>query len=130
MREKPRIICNPKMRRKICLSEKDLENLRATMSDDWDDSNQSKEQIEASLRRKQDAALRRERALAYAYFHQQGKNAKSANPMFLDPNKPQWGWSWLERWMAMDGSKSLGKSIHNRKRTKRSFVCKELNLYK
>ncbi|KAL5711288.1 hypothetical protein ACHQM5_021820 [Ranunculus cassubicifolius] len=80
--------------------EKDLENLRATMGDDWDDSNQSKEQIEASLLRKQDAALRRERALAYAYSHQQGKNAKSANPMFLDPNNPQWGWSWLERWMA------------------------------
>ncbi|KAL5729364.1 hypothetical protein ACHQM5_002333 [Ranunculus cassubicifolius] len=50
--------------------EKDLENLRATMGDDWDDSNQSKEQIEASLLRKQDAALRREIALAYAYSHQ------------------------------------------------------------
>nr|GEU73263.1 hypothetical protein [Tanacetum cinerariifolium] len=27
-------------------------------------------------------------------------SAKSANPMFLDPNNPHWGWSWLERWMA------------------------------
>lgn len=81
--------------------EKDLENLRATMSDDWDDSIQSKEQVEASLLGKQDAAIRRERALAYAYSHQQaGKTARSANPMFLDPNNPQWGWSWLERWMA------------------------------
>lgn len=81
--------------------EKDLENLRATMSDDWDDSIQSKEQVEASLLSKHDAAIRRERALAYAYSHQQAaKNNRSAVPMFLDPNNPQWGWSWLERWMA------------------------------
>ena len=22
------------------------------------------------------------------------------NPLFMDPNNPSWGWSWLERWMA------------------------------
>lgn len=26
--------------------------------------------------------------------------ARSANPMFMDPRNPTWGWSWLERWMA------------------------------
>ncbi|RWW12934.1 hypothetical protein GW17_00023375 [Ensete ventricosum] len=26
--------------------------------------------------------------------------SKSTNPMFLDPNNLQWGWSWLERWTA------------------------------
>ncbi|PIA38634.1 hypothetical protein AQUCO_02700096v1 [Aquilegia coerulea] len=93
---------NQALQRQLQLKhEKDLEHLRASMGDNWDDSIQSKEQIEASLLSKQDAAIRRERALAYAYSHQQaGKNARSANPMFLDPNNPQWGWSWLERWMA------------------------------
>ena len=34
-------------------------------------------------------------------LHQTLKNtAKSANPTFMDPNNPHWGWSWLERWMA------------------------------
>ena len=27
--------------------------------------------------------------------------SKSVNPMFVDPNNLQWGWSWLERWMAV-----------------------------
>ncbi|KAJ4980197.1 hypothetical protein NE237_010977 [Protea cynaroides] len=63
---------------------------------------QSKEQIEANLLNKQDAAMRRERALAYAFTRQQmWKNAsRSTTPTYMDPNHPHWGWSWLERWMA------------------------------
>ncbi|XP_074274206.1 protein IQ-DOMAIN 3-like [Silene latifolia] len=78
--------------------EKELEKLR--MGETWDDSTQSKEQIEASLQSKQEAAMRRERALAYAFTHQQPRKNKNSNPTFIDPNNPQWGWSWLERWMA------------------------------
>ncbi|KAF6134719.1 hypothetical protein GIB67_002120 [Kingdonia uniflora] len=79
--------------------EKDLENLRG---EEWDDSAQSKEQVEANLLSKLDATMRRERALAYAYSHQQmlKSSSRSANPMFMDLSNPQWGWSWLERWMA------------------------------
>lgn len=40
------------------------------MGENWDDSLQSKEQVEANLLGKQEAAVRRERALAYAYSHQ------------------------------------------------------------
>ncbi|XP_058098672.1 protein IQ-DOMAIN 3 [Magnolia sinica] len=94
---------NQALQRQLLLKrENELENLRASMGDEWDDSMQSKEQIEASLLSKHEAAIRRERALAYAFSHQQpGKNSsRSANPMFTDPNNPHWGWSWLERWMA------------------------------
>ncbi|KAK8542055.1 hypothetical protein V6N13_137372 [Hibiscus sabdariffa] len=79
---------------------KDIVNLQ--MGEDWDDSLQSKEQIEASLLSKHEAAMRREKAMAYSFTHQQTwKNAsKSMNPLFMDPNNPSWGWSWLERWMA------------------------------
>ncbi|XWS07902.1 hypothetical protein CRYUN_Cryun41cG0032300 [Craigia yunnanensis] len=79
--------------------EKELE--RASMGEDWNDCTQSKEQIEARQQNKQDAATRRERALAYAFSHQSWKNSsKSVNQTFMDPNNPHWGWSWLERWMA------------------------------
>ncbi|KAI3446162.1 hypothetical protein Pfo_002827 [Paulownia fortunei] len=79
---------------------KELESLR--MGEDWDDSLQSKEQIEANLLHKYEASMRRERALAYSYTHQQTwkKSAKSTNLLFMDPTNPHWGWSWLERWMA------------------------------
>ena len=38
--------------------------------DNWDDSIQSKEKVEAKLLSKYEATMRRERALAYAYTHQ------------------------------------------------------------
>ncbi|KAJ8570689.1 hypothetical protein K7X08_037661 [Anisodus acutangulus] len=78
---------------------KELESLR--IGEEWDDTLQSKEQIEASLLSRYEAAMRRERALAYSYSHQQTwkKSSKSTNLLFMDPTNPQWGWSWLERWM-------------------------------
>ncbi|KAL7118697.1 hypothetical protein ACP275_02G018500 [Erythranthe tilingii] len=79
---------------------KELESLR--MGEEWDDSLQSKEKIEANLLHKFEAAMRRERALAYSFTHQQTwkKSSKSTNLLFMDPTNPQWGWSWLERYMA------------------------------
>ncbi|KAG6692916.1 hypothetical protein I3843_10G128900 [Carya illinoinensis] len=78
----------------------ELESLQ--IGEEWDDSLQSKERIEANLLSKYEAAMRRERALAYAFSHQKAwKNgSRSVNPMFMDPTNPTWGWSWLERWMA------------------------------
>lgn len=82
--------------------EKDLEKLKFAMDDDWNHSTQSKAQIEAKLLNKHEAAIRRERALAYVYSHQQTwkNSSKTATPTVMDPNNPHWGWSWLERWMA------------------------------
>ncbi|KAF0924000.1 hypothetical protein E2562_008350 [Oryza meyeriana var. granulata] len=88
---------NQALQRQLLLKQ-ELESLR--MGEQWDDSTQSKEQIEASLISRQEAAVRRERALAYAFSHQWKSTSRSVNPMFVDPNNPQWGWSWLERWMA------------------------------
>ncbi|EXC16269.1 Protein IQ-DOMAIN 1 [Morus notabilis] len=87
---------------------KELENLR--LGEEWDDSIQSKEQIEASLLSKYEATMRRERALAYAFSHQQTlkNSSRSVNPMFMDPRNPTWGWSWLERWMAARPWESRG----------------------
>ncbi|CAD6333583.1 unnamed protein product [Miscanthus lutarioriparius] len=73
----------------------------------WDHSLQSKEQMEAVLKMKQEAASRRQRALSYAFSQQwRNRNTSSARaahapaPKFMDPGNPNWGWSWTERWMA------------------------------
>ncbi|KAG1339135.1 protein IQ-DOMAIN 1 [Cocos nucifera] len=90
---------NQALQRQLLLKrERELESLRR--GEEWDDRMQSKEQIEASLLSKQEAAIRRERALAYAFTHQWKNSSRSVTPMFMDPNNPHWGWSWLERWMA------------------------------
>lgn len=90
---------NQAFQRQLLLKrERELERLR--IGEEWDDSLRSKEQIEANLLNKHEAAIRRERALAYAFSHQWKSSSRSVNPMFMDPNNPQWGWSWLERWMS------------------------------
>ncbi|KAK9059783.1 hypothetical protein SSX86_020487 [Deinandra increscens subsp. villosa] len=82
--------------------EKELDKMKSYMGNDWDNTRRSKEQIEASMQNKEVATARRERALAYAQTQQQlwRNPSKSGNPTFMDPNNPQWGWSWLDRWMA------------------------------
>lgn len=95
---------------------KELANLK--IGEEWDDSAQSKEQLEASLLSKHDAAMRRERALAYAFTHQKNlKNpSKATTALFTDPRNPAWGWSWLERWMAArpwEGRSILEKELSN-----------------
>ncbi|KAM6582670.1 hypothetical protein CsatB_009672 [Cannabis sativa] len=82
--------------------EKEIDKFRASMGEKWVDSHQSKEQIEAKNLIKQEAAMRREKALAYAFSLQKTskKSSKSTNHTFIEPNNFHWGWSWLERWMA------------------------------
>ncbi|URE18273.1 IQ [Musa troglodytarum] len=124
---------NQALQRQMLLKhERDLENLK--MGEEWDDSLQSREQIEASLMSKQEAAVRRERALAYAFSHQWKSTSKSTNPMFLDPNNLQWGWSWLERWTAAKPwetrgttDKELSNGRASAKSATESDACAEAN---
>ncbi|XP_022962930.1 protein IQ-DOMAIN 1-like [Cucurbita moschata] len=113
---------------------KELESLR--IGEEWDDSLQSKEQIEAGLLSKYEAAMRRERALAYAFTHQQTwkNSAKSVNPAFMDPSNPTWGWSWSERWSGArvhDAPDLTGKesntSHSGKKTTSRGIVGGEIS---
>ncbi|KAJ7977003.1 protein IQ-DOMAIN 1 [Quillaja saponaria] len=95
---------------------KEIECMR--LGEEWDDSLQSKEQIEAKLLSKYEAAMRRERAMAYSFTHQQTmkNSSRSLNPMFMDPTNPGWGWSWLERWMAarpLEGHSTMEKELNN-----------------
>ncbi|BAD73780.1 putative SF16 protein [Oryza sativa Japonica Group] len=77
--------------------QRELEKMK--IDEDWDHSHQSKEQVETSLMMKQEAALRRERALAYAFSHQWKNSGRTITPTFTDQGNPNWGWSWMERWM-------------------------------
>lgn len=68
----------------------------------WCDSVGSVEQIQAKLIKRQEAAAKRERAMAYALAHQwQAGSRQQAAPSGFEPDKSNWGWNWLERWMAV-----------------------------
>ncbi|XP_042398654.1 protein IQ-DOMAIN 3-like [Zingiber officinale] len=78
--------------------ENELEKFKIV--EDWDSSLLSKEKIEENLLNKQEAAIKRERTLAYAYTHQWRNSTRSLTQALTDPSDPQWGWSWLGRSMA------------------------------
>ncbi|XP_009780944.1 protein IQ-DOMAIN 13-like [Nicotiana sylvestris] len=62
--------------------------------DNWDDSLLTKEEVEARMRKKVEAVIKRERAMAYAYSHQLWKgDPKSA----LDMGASGLWWNWFER---------------------------------
>uniref|UniRef100_A0A5B6ZJX6 IQ-domain 5 n=1 Tax=Davidia involucrata TaxID=16924 RepID=A0A5B6ZJX6_DAVIN len=68
----------------------------------WCDSVGSVEEIQSKLLKRQEAAAKRERAMAYALAHQwQAGSRQQAAPSGFEPDKGNWGWNWLERWMAV-----------------------------
>lgn len=69
----------------------------------WCDSTGSVEQIQAKLLKRQEAAAKRERAMAYALAHQwqAGSRQLATAASGFEPDKNSWGWNWLERWMAV-----------------------------
>ncbi|CAH9133126.1 unnamed protein product [Cuscuta epithymum] len=68
----------------------------------WCDSIGSVEQIQAKLLKRQEAAAKRERAMAYALANQwQAGSKQHATSGGFEPDKNNWGWNWLERWMAV-----------------------------
>lgn len=68
----------------------------------WCDSVGSVEQIQEKLLKRQEAAAKRERAMAYALAHQwQAGSRQQASLSGFEPDKSSWGWNWLERWMAV-----------------------------
>ncbi|KAH7675304.1 IQ motif EF-hand binding site domain-containing protein [Dioscorea alata] len=68
----------------------------------WCDSVGSVEHIQAKLLKRQAAAAKRERAMAYALSHQwQAGSQRQPAPPGFEPDKSSWGWNWLERWMAV-----------------------------
>ncbi|KAA8525625.1 hypothetical protein F0562_007493 [Nyssa sinensis] len=68
----------------------------------WCDIVGSVEEIQAKLLKRQEAAAKRERAMAYALAHQwQAGSRQPAALSGFEPDKSNWGWNWLERWMAV-----------------------------
>eukprot|EP00249_Psilotum_nudum_P002625 c15743_g1_i1 orf=628-1953(+) len=68
----------------------------------WCDSHATVEEIQAKLQQRHVGAIKRERAMAYAFSNQWRANSRTNHQGFInhEPAKSHWGWSWLERWMS------------------------------
>ncbi|RZC78509.1 hypothetical protein C5167_002702 [Papaver somniferum] len=68
----------------------------------WCDSVGTVEAIQLKIIKRQEAAAKRERAMAYAMSHQwQAGSRQQMVSTGFEPDKSNWGWNWLERWMAV-----------------------------
>lgn len=75
---------------------------KSTSTERWDGSLQTVEEIQTKLQTKQEAAMKRERAMAYAFSQQMwrsGARESSSTYLEVEPDRGHWGWNWLERWM-------------------------------
>lgn len=68
---------------------------------DWLDGAETMEEILARVRQREEASLKRERAMAYAFSHQWRANSRTNHGYAgYEADKTNWGWSWMERWIA------------------------------
>ncbi|KAG8635431.1 protein IQ-DOMAIN 9 isoform X2 [Manihot esculenta] len=89
------------------LRQKKLENqlkLEAKLHDlevEWSGGSDTMEEILARIHQREEAAVKRERAMAYAFSHQwRANSSQNLGLVNYEPGKANWGWSWKERWIA------------------------------
>ncbi|XP_043703150.1 protein IQ-DOMAIN 10-like isoform X2 [Telopea speciosissima] len=68
---------------------------------EWCGGSETMEDILARMHQREEAAVKRERAMAYAFSHQWRANSSQNQGQFAyELGKANWGWSWIERWIA------------------------------
>lgn len=59
------------------------------------------EEIIARIQQREEAAIKRERTMAYAFSHQwRAHPALNQGPFVYECGRGNWGWSWMDRWIA------------------------------
>ncbi|KAL3698367.1 hypothetical protein R1sor_012443 [Riccia sorocarpa] len=78
------------------------EAARRAAEEGWCGTTGSVEEIQSKLEQKQIGAIKRERAMAYAFSHQWRASSRPQPVYFNEAGEDNrhWGWSWMERWMA------------------------------
>ncbi|GMN43614.1 hypothetical protein TIFTF001_012812 [Ficus carica] len=68
---------------------------------DWCGGSETMDEILSKIYQREEAAVKRERAMAYAFSHQWRANCSQSQGLGSDElGKSNWGWSWKERWIA------------------------------
>ncbi|WVZ82450.1 hypothetical protein U9M48_029711 [Paspalum notatum var. saurae] len=68
---------------------------------EWNGGSDTMDEILARIQQREEAAVKRERAMAYAFNHQwRARSATSLGNFSYEVGKGGWGWSWMDRWIA------------------------------
>ncbi|GLT80053.1 hypothetical protein SLA2020_515160 [Shorea laevis] len=66
---------------------------------EWSGGPETMEEILGRIHLREKAAVKRERAMAYAFSHQWRANSNNNGLNNYELAKPNWGWSWMDRWI-------------------------------
>ncbi|KAK8955322.1 Protein IQ-DOMAIN 1 [Platanthera guangdongensis] len=69
---------------------------------EWSGGAETMEEVLSKVYQREEAAVKRERAMAYAFSHQWRANPGGANQChpYEFGKASIWGWSWMERWIS------------------------------
>ncbi|OIW08226.1 hypothetical protein TanjilG_15187 [Lupinus angustifolius] len=84
------MIAEARMKQKKLENQLKLEAKIHELEVEWCGGSETMEEILSRIHHKEEAAVKRERAMAYAFSHQASYSL----------GKESWGWSWKERWIA------------------------------
>jgi hypothetical protein len=99
-----RVALENQVARKKIPEQDDHENHVREVEGGWCGSIGSMEEMQAKALKRQEAAAKRERAMAYALTHQRqagSKHQKSTSLQGPELDDNHWGSNWLDRWMAV-----------------------------
>eukprot|EP00250_Pteridium_aquilinum_P021229 c25062_g3_i2 orf=635-3385(-) len=100
----------------------------------WVNSMGTLQQLQAKAQSKQDAVMKRQRALVYAFSEQLNRctpKQSSSSAIEYQPDKSDWGWVWLERWMAArpwGNPPGVSKEQHNKNKAV-DFINSDPEIY-
>ncbi|XP_028780290.1 protein IQ-DOMAIN 1 [Neltuma alba] len=110
------MVTEDRIRRKKLESQLKLEAKLHGLEVEWSGGSETMEETLARIHHREEAAVKRERAMAYAFSHQWRANSNQGLGNY-ELNKANWGWSWKDRWIAARPweSRVLEKPVNHRK---------------
>ncbi|XP_027367130.1 protein IQ-DOMAIN 1-like [Abrus precatorius] len=95
------MVTEDRIRRKKLESQLKLEAKLHDLEVEWCGGSETMEEILGRIHQREEAAVKRERAMAYAFSHQWRANSSQSQLLGnYELSKANWGWSWKERWIA------------------------------
>ncbi|KAM7492545.1 hypothetical protein LguiA_035466 [Lonicera macranthoides] len=96
------MVMNGRIKQKKVENQLKLEAKLHELEVDWCGGPETMEEILSRIQQREEAIVKRERAMAYAFSHQWRANTGHYfGQAYYDLGKESWGWSWMERWIAV-----------------------------
>ncbi|KAF7803360.1 protein IQ-DOMAIN 1-like [Senna tora] len=95
------MVTEDRIRRKKLESQLKLEAKLHDLEVEWSGGPETMEETLARIHHREEASVKRERAMAYAFSHQWRANCSQSQGLGnYELGQANWGWSWKERWVA------------------------------